>query len=245
MGRAQRAVIALFACLVFWLAWQSRLSTHIPTPPTSEQHKQVAAPETSSKNPAEKLDWNNWTRDPIAVFTAALTGFNLLLVISTMALWLANLGAAKTARIAAEHIPRVERAYISGGGRIEANGTRFRFDMNNYGKTAGNIIEIRWAFCSADAVPSLPTYGKPHFYYDWIKPDAWIKGFHLTEVPTGVKNLAIYGRYYYRDVFNKSHSSGFILSIQADGDTTPIRAPAVYTQEQDETDPDENLSYQV
>ena len=173
-----------------------------------------------------------------AAFTAILAIFTGRLWWSTNKLW-------EVTRITAEHILHVERAYISGGGRIEADGPRFRFDMNNYGKTAGNIIEIRWGFCSADAVPPRPTYGEPYFYYDWIKPDIWIKGFHFTEVPTDIKNLAIYGRYYYRDVFNKSHSSGFILSFKPDGDTTPIRAPAVYTQEQDEADPDEKLSYRV
>ena len=44
------------------------------------------------------------------------TVFTLLLVISTTALWGSTRDAAYAAKIAAEHIPNVERAYLSGGG---------------------------------------------------------------------------------------------------------------------------------
>ena len=92
---------------------------------------------------------------------------------------------------------------------------------------------------------SLLRYGAPHFYYDWIKPDDWRPGIHVINVPPNIPDPVIYGRYYYRDVFNKSHSTGLILQIHSNGGSTPIRAPAIYTEERDEPDPDDNLSYRA
>jgi hypothetical protein len=233
-------VAALIAILD--AAISSAITCHPPTSQTGSSEKFQEC--TALMGPV--LLTLEWLVDFIDKHGAGVTAaFTAMLAVFTYRLWWSTNKLWEVTRIAAEHIPHVERAYISGGGRIEANGLRFRFDMNNYGKTAGNIIEIRWGFCVADAVPPRPSYGEPHFYFDWIKPDAWIKGFYFAEVPTDTKNLAIYGRYYYRDVFNKSHSSGFILSFKPDGDTMPIRAPAVYTREQDEADPDESLSYRT
>jgi hypothetical protein len=142
------------------------------------------------------------------------------------------------------HAHQVERAYIFGGGAAVPSGTQFRFDINNYGKTPGYIVELRWEFCEADAIPPRPIYGPPHFYYDSINANSWSGGIHSINVPPTFVNPVIYGRYYYRDVFNKSHSSGFILQINpTNGETKPARAPAVYTDERDEPEPDQNLSY--
>jgi len=179
--------------------------------------------------------------DPLIAFTGimSLATFVLAIYIGVV---------ANSTKAAAEHVPRVERAYISGGGGPPPNnpGTLFRFDINNFGKTAGNIIEIRWGFFSANAIPAfVPAFQELHFYYDWIKPDLWRPGIHLVAVPGNIPNPVIFGRFYYRDVFNKSHSSGFILQIHPNGASTPIRAPAAYTEERDEPDPDQNLSYRV
>ena len=86
MSGLHRFVILLFAGLVVWLAWQSRISSQSPILQSGEQqHQQSTSAHTDTKNQSDKLDWNNWTHDPIAVFTGLLTVFNGLLFASPLA----------------------------------------------------------------------------------------------------------------------------------------------------------------
>src|SRR5689334_12939537 len=41
----------------------------------------------------------------------------------------------------------------------------------------------------------------------------------------------VYGRFYYRDIFGRRHSCGFINEIGPNGESVPILAPAAYTEE--------------
>jgi hypothetical protein len=129
---------------------------------------------------------------------------------------------------------QIARAYISGGGRIEANGKRFRVDVNNYGQTVGELIEIRWSFCSFEEIPPSPVYDHTLFYFDRIAPGSWNKGIAHVDVPD-IPDVAVFGRFYYRDIFHYYHSSGFILKVLEDGDTSPVRAPATYWDDHPET----------
>jgi hypothetical protein len=81
--------------------------------------------------------------------------FTVILALSTIALWVSTRDSALAARAAAEHIPRVERAYIYGGFGPHSGGRRYATDENgndfivasvtmaNYGKTPGFIKTIR------------------------------------------------------------------------------------------------------
>jgi hypothetical protein len=153
MSQAQRVVIALFACLVIWLAAQSRMSWQHPILSSSEQpHQQSATSATGGENQAQNLNWNNWTRDPVAVFTGLLTLFNGLLFVSTIGLWLAT---RKTASISERALIDLERAYIfvqqiggdldpfvtmdDGSGNPRFLVPDFSVTLVNYGRTAENI----------------------------------------------------------------------------------------------------------
>ncbi|MGA2891861.1 MAG: hypothetical protein ABSE22_03265 [Xanthobacteraceae bacterium] len=155
MSQAQRAVIALLLCLSAWMAWQDRVSWQYPVLPFSQQpHNQTTSATADDKDQPERLDWKNWTHDPIAVFTGALMLFNGLLFVSTIGLWLAT---RKSASISERALVDLERAYlfiegIVGEGSnlifyldITANWNpktdwpTFRFSLVNYGRTAGNI----------------------------------------------------------------------------------------------------------
>lgn len=111
MTRFQRVatIIALVICFATAVAgeiWQS--STVIPSTEQSQQQQSGTA--AANKNPDQILDWNNWTHDPIAVFTGLLTLFNGLLFASTLALWLAN---RQSAKIAERALTELERAFVS------------------------------------------------------------------------------------------------------------------------------------
>jgi hypothetical protein len=257
----------LLTCLALFFANELWRSLESPHTPAYERSTSGSNQKTEKNNPFNEV-WEWATHDAITVYTGILAIFTgVLSVVSIIQIryliradYLARRSliagrqaaivakkAADAALLNAQAAAATERAYISGGGGAEPNGTTFRFDINNYGKTPGNLIEIRWGFISLnDPIPSAPpSYDAPYFRYDWIKPYTWIGGIHKIDVPANIAKPAIYGRYYYRDVFNKSRSSGFILSILPDGQTKPIRAPAIYSREQDEDDPDENLSYRV
>jgi hypothetical protein len=156
---------------------------------------------------------------------------------------------------------QIERAYISGGGvpqmqhllpptevypvayeghiidavdRPAAVPTgNFELHINNYGKTPGELREIGFGFCEVDKISPAPHYDRRHFR-DWIGPGTGSRPIHLIRIPKGLANPAIYGRFYYRDIFGGNHSCGFIQTIGPNGETSPILAPAVYTEERDE-----------
>jgi hypothetical protein len=147
IGPAQRGVIAALLSLALWLAWQSP-SSQVPALPFSEHHHQSdASAATKNKNPNQGLDWNNWTSDPIAVFTAVLTFCNALLFVSNMGLWLQ---AKRSARIAERALTELEAPFLSikinaPGLEIKGRNVTFgtlRWCVVNYGRAPATILEI-------------------------------------------------------------------------------------------------------
>ncbi len=138
----------------------------------------------------------------------------------------------------------VERAYVSGGGAmnkvfhsvsaqntpIYVPGKDFVFCVNNYGKTAGELREVGYGFCDANNIPEVPSY-EGQYFYDWIMPGDRARVLFQVALPAG-KN-AVYGRFYYRDIFGKRHSCGFINRVSPD-ESVPIIAPPAYTDERDD-----------
>ena len=143
------------------------------------------------------------------------------------------------------HSHKIERAYMSGGGAINqvfhsfsAHGTPiyvpgkdFVFCVNNYGKTVGELSEIGYGFCDAADIPPVPSYDVRYFH-DWIMPGD--RGRPLFQIPLPPKNTAVFGRFYYRDIFGGRHSCGFINRV-GPSESVPISAPAAYTDERDES----------
>src|ERR1700730_16980949 len=88
-----------------------------------------------------------------------------------------------------QHIPQIERAYISGGGSkhmmtMRASGTvgayqirqgemiqvysgHFQLEINNHGKTPGHLFQYSIMFCDADSLPETPIYQWIN-WLDWI-----------------------------------------------------------------------------
>jgi hypothetical protein len=196
---------------------------------------------------AENQDrrYNNWMQriiqqcidDPIALFTG------LLVVVTGLLVYITGRNIV--------HLRRTERAYISGGGPAEITaaaapitfrrgnvivhytlsvvGGDFIFQINNHGKTPGNLYEIGIGFCDAAIpIPEIPVYRFEHFF-DWIGPGTQSRTIMRIPIPAGFVSPAVYGRLRYKDIFNKERSSGFILEISHIG-TIPIPAPQEYTK---------------
>jgi hypothetical protein len=143
-----------------------------------------------------------------------------------------------------KHSHRTERAYMSGGGvparhselvpgtftqvvqRTVLTGD-FELHINNHGKTPGELMKIAIEFCDAANIPIKPTYN-PEPFHDWIGPGTQSRPMRRKPIPKDRPATAVYGRIYYRDIFGKNHSSGFIQSISSDGGTIPLLAPRDY-----------------
>jgi hypothetical protein len=146
------------------------------------------------------------------------------------------------------HAHQVERAYMSAGGvperRIdrqfigslsagEIRDTlvltgRFEVHINNHGKTPGELMQIAIGFCDADNIPPEPVYD-PQPFHDWIGPGTQSRAMDWREIPKGQPASAVYGRIYYRDIFERDQFSSFIQRIFPDGSSAPLQAPREYT----------------
>jgi hypothetical protein len=154
--------------------------------------------------------------------------------------------SANAAQRAAETPQRVERAYVSGGGEAQGrdgqyNSGYFRIDVNNYGKTPGEIIRIRYGHCDIGWLDGQkePAWAGTEDWIEWIAPNTPSRRTIFPHIPKSDGHLVVYGRIYYRDIFRRGHSCGFILRVKSDGTTDPIAAPSPdYTQDRDEPDDD-------
>jgi len=97
--------------------------------------------------------------------------FTIVLAASTILLWQVTNKAAEAAKAAAEHIPRVERAYMFWGpGKIsigenpkEGKFTVIEMNVTHFGETPGFFKMIGYKF-SLDEPTGVPTYSECHFY---------------------------------------------------------------------------------
>ncbi len=87
--------------------------------------------------------------------------FMALLALSTLLLWFNTRRAVTAARIAAEHIPAVERAYVFGGPTdlfLLHDQASVRLAMQNYGKTPAVIKEWLVEFVAQEPRGKSPAY---------------------------------------------------------------------------------------
>src|SRR5215813_1955282 len=90
--------------------------------------------------------------------------FTAVLAVSTIFLWLSTRRLWEVTRIAAEHIPHVERAYVSGGATgVVKSPQQFAVTVDNYGKTPAFIGTIWANIVPANELPDTPVYDPPGF----------------------------------------------------------------------------------
>jgi hypothetical protein len=134
--------------------------------------------------------------------------------------------------LAAEHIPRVERAYIYGG--FGPQGWRrlcpcgqfilVNVTMANYGKTPGFLKYIEVGTARVGTLPTRPNYQQPRF----VISDLYFPGMTMAEVrPTKAwasipadGNHAMFQRVHYTDVLGREHFSSSIYRLFISAGTT-------------------------
>jgi hypothetical protein len=83
-----------------------------------------------------------------------------VLAVSTIFLWWSTRRLWRVTRIAAEHIPHVERAYVSGGATgVVDSPQHFAVTVDNYGKTPAFIGTIWANIVPESELPDTPVYG--------------------------------------------------------------------------------------
>jgi hypothetical protein len=166
--------------------------------------------------------------------------FTLALAISTTLLWLSTRRLWQVTRVAAEHIPRVERAYVSGGATgVTDRPLEFAVTVNNYGKTPAFIGTIWVNVVPENELPDIPVYDPPEFGLfggQVLKPDTPGHPALVGRLRDVIEGHVIYGRIWYRDIFKQCHSAGFILRILGPGQTIAVANRDAYWDDRDETD---------
>ena len=166
--------------------------------------------------------WSIWTyafsttERATAIFTAATAIFTAVLAVSTVLLWRSTSKLWKVSRRAADHIPQVERAHVSGGAVRTDNPHQFMVTINNYGKTPAFIGTIWAEVVPESTLPTVPVYDEPQLgrFGGQVLPSG-VMGC-LAGVMRhwdGIGGHVIHGRIWYRDIFKRYHSGGFILRI--------------------------------
>jgi hypothetical protein len=163
-----------------------------------------------------------------------------ILAVSTIFLWWSTRRLWQVTRIAADHIPHVERAYVSGGatGVVDLP-QHFAVTVDNYGKTPAFIGTIWAKIVPENELPDTPVYDPPEFGWfggQMLKPDTSGQFSGVTRLWDVIEGRVIYGRIWYRDIFKQYHSVGFILRILGPGQTTAVENRDAYWEDRDERD---------
>jgi hypothetical protein len=165
--------------------------------------------------------------------------FTIILAFSTIALWFSTRDAAIAAKAAAEHIPRVERAYVSGGAVGITNlPHHFMVTIDNYGKTPAFVGTIWANIAPENELPPIPVYERElaHFGGQMLKADTPGHPSGIVRLWDVVEGRVIYGRIWYRDIFRECHSAGFILRILGPGQTVAVENRDEYWEDRPEPD---------
>jgi hypothetical protein len=208
----------------------------LPPPPITVAQQEYATEEKAAdkskqSSPVERL-WNWTTNDAVAFYTLVLCFFTGTLAISTIGLYQGTKDAAVSARIAAEHIPRVERAYLFLSIELKHKQTanaipdtgdivEVQFAFKNHGKTPAILTKIE---AEVRTVTTLPTElreraiemppglvigsGETTPYFparNLIVPD------DLARIRRRERTILFVGAVEYLDIFGKPHKTGFCL----------------------------------
>lgn len=194
-------------------------------------HQQSATSATGGENQAQNLNWNNWTRDPVAVFTGLLTLFNGLLFVSTIGLWLATRKSAGISERALTDLERpwalITKAAVEG---IFKDSPFIEIEKGNFGRAAGTIVGIRAGskIYSFEIDPaSIPMTEHPldevgnalvpdNLYWSKIS----LKPYKEPQVPAGIEagayNFVLRAVLNYRGLTKATYETGFCFRYDAD-----------------------------
>jgi hypothetical protein len=143
-----------------------------------------------------------------------------LLALSTVLLWFYTRRIANAARITAEHVPAVERAYVFGGPTdlfLLHDQASVRLAMQNFGKTPAVIRGWLVEFVAQEPRGRKPAYDetKRTETNEILEPDKLFSPAMTfrSEIPAP---FFIVGYIAYEDVFRKSHMTRFCVAVTRD-----------------------------
>jgi hypothetical protein len=134
------------------------------------------------------------------------------------------------------------RAYVSGGlGKYTDMpvGNWLFVTINNYGTTPAFIGTVNATLIAESELPAIPPEDNPGEFMGYVLPPVHdVEKSYTSQWSVwwkGKRGECVYGRIYYRDIFGKCRSSGFLLRILArnKNEAIPIEA---YWAERDEAD---------
>jgi hypothetical protein len=166
----------------------------------------------------------------LQVILLPLLALLLLLTLSTVLLWIYTRRAANAARLAAEYVPAVERAYVFGGPTdlfLLHDQASVRLAMQNFGKTPAVIRGWLVEFVAQEPRGKKPAYdeSKRTDTNEILEPDKL-----LSPAVTFRSEIAapfhIVGYIAYDDVFRKSHTTRFCVAVTRDAKAAYAGHPA-------------------
>jgi len=160
----------------------------------------------------------------------AILTVTALLALSTLLLWVYTRRAANAARIAAQYIPAVERAYVFGGPTdlfLLHDQASVRLAMQNYGRTPAVIRGWLVEFLAQEPRGGKPAYDEARrtAINEILEPDK------LFSPPVVFRSeisapFFIVGYIIYDDVFRQSHTTRFCVGVARDGKSAYAGHPA-------------------
>jgi hypothetical protein len=117
---------------------------------------------------------------------------------------------------------------------VEATGD-FELHINNHGKTPARLHHAQVGFCDAASPPAIPPDEIIFPQFDNIGPGTQSRLLRLIPIPQGrFTRTAVFGRFYWDDIWGRHWSSGFIYEIPGDAalpnGSLSIEAPPAYTE---------------
>ena len=124
---------------------------------------------------------------------------------------------------------------------------RFEVHINNHEKTPAHLHWIRFGFCEAASPPAKPVYGARRSASDSFGPGTQSRPIATEPIPEGpFSRPAIFGRFYWTDIWRRGWSVGFIHEIPGPAALPNgglyIEAPAAYSDERHEPSHPDNMA---
>jgi len=159
-----------------------------------------------------------------------VVSFMALLALSTLLLWFNTRKAVTAAKIAAEHIPAVERAYVFGGPTelfLLHDQATVRLAMQNYGRTPAVIKEWLVEFVAQEPRGKSPAYeaSKRTVANEILEPDKLFSPASVFRSDIA-SPFFIVGYIAYEDVFRQPHMTRFCVGVARDGKAAYAGHPA-------------------
>ncbi|HXG78712.1 MAG TPA: hypothetical protein VNJ31_05165 [Methyloceanibacter sp.] len=166
----------------------------------------------------------------IEAIALPLIALLLLLTISTILLWIYTRKVANAARLAAEYVPAVERAYVFGGPTdlfLLHDQASVRLAMQNFGKTPAIIRGWLVEFVAQEPRGKKPTYDETRRTEsnEILEPDKLFSPA-MTFRSEIAAPFFIVGYIAYEDVFRKQHVTRFCVGVTRDAKAAYAGHPA-------------------